>query len=66
MRIGRCGWLERDRVALGTSGLFTEVNEVVQRQRPGNLQQAFVHALLIVTVHPLTTGALGRFHEQAF
>jgi GH15 family glucan-1,4-alpha-glucosidase len=46
-------WFERNRSAVGPSGLFTEEFDVVQRQLRGNLPQAFVHALLMESSHLL-------------
>jgi GH15 family glucan-1,4-alpha-glucosidase len=40
-------WLERNRAACGSPGLFSEEFDVVQRQLRGNLPQAFVHAGLL-------------------
>jgi alpha,alpha-trehalase len=63
---GAVRWFERNRGALGPPGLFTEEFDVVQRQLRGNLPQAFVHALLIETAHPLTTDVSGRSHGLGF
>ena len=45
LRAVRC--FERIRSGCGTSGLFTEEYDVLQRQLRANLPQAFVHALLL-------------------
>lgn len=42
-------WFERNRIACGPPGLFTEEYDVEQRQLRGNLPQAFVHALMLET-----------------
>ncbi len=47
-------WFERNRVACGPPGLFSEEFDVTQRQLRGNLPQAFVHALLLETALRLT------------
>lgn len=46
-------WFERNRMACGPPGLFTEEFDIGQRQQRGNLPQAFVHALLFETAHRL-------------
>jgi GH15 family glucan-1,4-alpha-glucosidase len=38
-------WFERNRAAYGTTGLYAEEFDVVQRQLRGNLPQTLVHAL---------------------
>jgi GH15 family glucan-1,4-alpha-glucosidase len=58
---------ERNRAAMGPSGLFAEEYDVVQRQlRGSNLPQAFVHAaLLLENAHRLGEAGVGSMGFQA-
>lgn len=55
--VGAFRWLERNRAACGSAGLFSEEYDVQQRQLRGNLPQAFVHAALLECAQRLTRTA---------